>query len=122
MMIVGEGPMTKRKKKRPLSQKQRQPAQIIGVAWYTPEQWERLRSLAADADTLDDTHQDWLKNATDLVQWLKKQGFRVVKVPLDIDEWVAWCQKNGKALDGTARSEFTSQKVSERFEGSSPTS
>ena len=46
-------------------------------------------------------------------------GFHVVKVPLDVDEWVAWCQENGKALDGAARSEFTAQRVSEKYEASS---
>ena len=45
-----------------------------------------------------------------------------MKVPLDVDAWVAWCQKHGKALDGAARSEFTSQKVSEKSGASSPPS
>jgi len=86
------------------------------VAWDTPEQWKRLKSLAADADALDDTHQAWLKNASGHVRRLKQQGFEVVKVPIDVEEWVAWCQKNGKALDGAARSEFTSRKVSGKFD------
>jgi hypothetical protein len=111
--------MTKRKKKRPLSRKRTQRGLIVGVAWYTPEQWQRLKLLADDAEALDDTYQDWLKNATDQVRRLKGQGFQVVEVPIDVDEWVAWSQENGKALDGAARSEFTSRKVSDRFEASS---
>jgi hypothetical protein len=111
--------MTKRKKKRPLPREKTQCGLIVGVAWYTPEQWERLKLLADDSEALNDTHKDWLKNATGHVRWLKQQGFQVVKVPIDADEWVAWCQKNGKALDGAARSEFTSQKVSERSESPS---
>jgi hypothetical protein len=114
--------MSKRKKKPPLSRKRTQRGLIVGVAWYTPEQWARLKLLADDSDKLDDTHKDWLKNANGHVRGLKRQGFQVVKVPLDIDEWAAWCRKNGKALDGAARSEFTSQKVSDRFEASSPPS
>jgi hypothetical protein len=71
------------KKKRPLSRKRTQHGPIVGIAWYTPEQWERLKLLADDAETLDDTHKDWLKNATGHVRGLKRQGFQVVKVPLD---------------------------------------
>jgi hypothetical protein len=114
--------MTKRKKRRTLSRKKTQRGPIIGIAWYTPEQWERLKLLADDSEALDDTYNAWLKNASGHVRGLKRQGFQVVKFPLDVDAWVAWCQKNGKALDGAARSEFTSQKVSERFESSSPPS
>ena len=114
--------MTKRKKKRPLSRKRTQRKPILGVAWYTSEQWDRLKVLADDPEAMDDTHNDWLQNATGHVRGLKQQGFQVVKVPLDVGEWVAWCKKNGKELNGAARSEFTSQKVSERFETSSPPS
>lgn len=30
----------------------------IGLAWYTREAWQRLRELAADVATLDDTYED----------------------------------------------------------------
>jgi len=105
--------MTKRRIKRPASRRRPQRKPVIGIAWYTPEEWKRLKSVAADADALDDTHRDWLKNATGHLKWLSQQGFEVIKVLIDVDEWVAWCQKNGKALDGAARSEFTSLKASE---------
>jgi hypothetical protein len=111
--------MVKRKKKQSLSRKRTTQGLIVGVAWYTPEQWDRLKSLAVDAAALDDTYQDWLKNATVNLRRLKQQGYQVVKVPLEINEWVAWCQENDKALDGAARSAFTAQKVSERFGDSS---
>jgi hypothetical protein len=112
--------MTWRKNKRPLSRKRRQHGPIVGIAWYTPEQWARLKLLADDSEALDDTYKAWLKNANGHIRGLKKQGLQLVKVPLDVDEWVAWCQKKGKALDGAARSEFVSRKVSEGFEASSP--
>jgi hypothetical protein len=46
-------------------------------------------------------------------------SFQVVEMPIDIDEWVAWCQANGKALNGAARSEFASYKLSEGVGASS---
>ena len=106
--------MTKRKKKGSLSQKRMRRGVVVGVTWYTPEQFARMKSVADDADALDDTHEDWLKNAMRQVQWLKKDGFHVVEVPIDIDEWVAWCRENGHELNGEARSEYVSQKVAGR--------
>jgi len=36
---------------------------IVGVAWYAPEQWLRLRDVAADPDKLDQSYPLWLKGA-----------------------------------------------------------
>jgi hypothetical protein len=121
MIRAGGRLMAKRRKKRPSSRKRMQQGPIVGIAWYTPDQWDRLKLVADDSDALDDTHKDWLKNASGRLREFKQKGYQVVKVSIDIDEWVAWCQENGKVLNGAARSEFTSEKVSERFrESSSP--
>ncbi|MCB0179696.1 MAG: hypothetical protein KDI62_15800 [Anaerolineae bacterium] len=104
--------MTERKKKRRPARERRQRGPIVGIAWYTPEQWDRLKQVAEDADALDDTYDDWLKNASHNLQTFKKRGFHMVKVPLDVEEWMAWCQKNGNALNGGSRAQFTSMKAS----------
>jgi hypothetical protein len=107
--------MTKRNKKRSLSDEQKQQRVVIGVTWYTPEQFARMKAVADDADALDDTHADWLENAKRQVEWMKKDGFEVVEIPIDVAEWVAWCRENGHVLNGEARSEFVSQKVAGRI-------
>lgn len=112
--------MTKRKKKRALSRKRTQQGVIIGVTWYTPEQFTRMKSVAEDADGLDDTYNDWLKNASAHVRRLRKDGYQVVKVPMDVDEWVVWCQQHGKTLTGPSRSQYTSHKASTGSGLSSP--
>ena len=38
---------------------------------------------------------------------------------MDVEEWVAWCKENNKALDGSARSEFTAQKTPEMVSNAS---
>lgn len=105
--------MTKRKKKRPLSRKRQDRKPLVGIAWYTPEQFERLKEVADDPDAMDDTHNEWLINATNTMRRLKKEGHQVKKVPLDIDEWVAWCQQHDKPLTRASRSQYTSEKASE---------
>jgi hypothetical protein len=33
------------------------------VAWYHPEQWQRLREVANDVGSLERTHEEWRKLA-----------------------------------------------------------
>jgi hypothetical protein len=112
--------MAKRKKKRTLPKKQAQQRIVVGITWYTSETFSRMKTVAADADGLDDTFEDWRKNVKRLVQQLEKEGHQVVKVPIDIDEWVAWCHANDQPLNGESRSSFVSQKTSEMAEASPP--
>ena len=41
---------------------------ITGVAWYRPEQWERLREVSEDVDNLEETYEAWLKTAEHLIR------------------------------------------------------
>src|SRR6267154_1168773 len=36
---------------------------VTGVAWYRPEQWERLREVSEDVENLDETYDAWLLTA-----------------------------------------------------------
>ena len=112
--------MPKRKKKRPLIQKKKRREVVVGVTWYTSDQFAQMKSMADDAESLDDTYEEWLENATRQVQRLKNEGYQVTKVPIEVDEWVAWCQQHGKPLTGASRSGFVSQKASEGVGISSP--
>jgi hypothetical protein len=33
----------------------------VGVAWYPPEGWERIRAVAADPERLEDSYEEWLR-------------------------------------------------------------
>lgn len=112
--------MRKQSKRRRLTKNQPQRGMIVGVAWHTPEQFERLKTVADDADRLDDTYDDWLNNASRLVRKLTKQGLQVVKTPFDVDEWLAWCEESGEPLNGESRSRFTSMKTADRDKADSP--
>lgn len=111
--------MTKRVKKGRFSQGQNRRPITVGLAWYTPESFTEMKLVADDADDLDDTYEDWLKNAKRLAQKLKDEGFLVAQVPIDIPEWVAWCQENGyNELNGTTRSKYVGEKVAGKIQTS----
>jgi hypothetical protein len=84
----------------------------IGLAWYRREQWQLLRSLAADCDNLEETYDQWLTVATKTLEELRCQGVRAEKAHLDVHELSAWCHKRGCPLDAGARAAYVSEKLS----------
>jgi len=87
----------------------------IGVAWYRPEQWSLLRALSSDPEELEQTHGEWLAVATKNIEDLRKRGIEVRKMDVDVLEMAAWCQREGRPLDGEARATYVADKM--RTEG-----
>ena len=86
----------------------------IGLARYRREQWQQLRSLAADRNKLEETYDQWLTFATKRLDKLHCQGIRAEKVDLDVQELSAWCARHGCPLDADARAAYVSEKLKQR--------
>ena len=86
---------------------------VIGVAWYRREEWELLRAMAADADSLEKTYEEWLAVAEKTLRKLRQQGLELHKVDVDVTELAAWCRAQGRPLDGGARAEFARSRGEE---------
>ncbi len=103
------------KKKRPTPATPAPP--VVGVAWYRADQWQRLRSLAADAHVLHDTYAEWEAAAMERLAELRALGMLAQPVPIDIDELAQWCRERHQAMDGKARSLFVAEKVQRQSSG-----
>lgn len=106
----------KRKANKTTSFSTKDPA-ILGVAWYQSEQWPRLREVASDSENLEQNYPDWEANANEAIRNLRRAGARVERVVIDIEELVEWCGHKGRAVDSSARAEFTSEKLREKHTG-----
>jgi hypothetical protein len=85
----------------------------VGLAWYTRESWHRLVEVADDRSALDDTFEDWERQALSAFRKLQAAGANIHKVVIDIDALVAWCRAKGHKINGAARAEFASILVEE---------
>jgi hypothetical protein len=81
---------------------------VIGLGWYSREQWEALTKVVPDRSELDDTYEEWEAQATGALHMLAAQGAQSVKVQIDVQELVAWCQRMGCPANGAARADFVS--------------
>ncbi len=88
---------------------------ILGVAWYTHEQYERLLELANDRDNIEDTYERWQATAEKMMVKLSKPGVLPRKVHIDVEELVAWCKAHNRPVDGAARTVFVADKVEEEI-------
>lgn len=84
---------------------------VLGIAWFRPDQWELLRSLAADPDVLEPTHGEWEKLAKKMIKDLARQGILARKVDIDVHRLRAWCIAQQRALDASARAAYATERL-----------
>jgi hypothetical protein len=61
----------------------------VGLAWFTREQWQRLTEVVDDRNELDDTFEQWERNALAALYKLESQGHSVRKVMVDVETLAA---------------------------------
>jgi hypothetical protein len=88
-------------------------ATVMGVAWYRPEQWDRLLEISSDRAELEDTYDEWKAVAEGNLGNLAQHGYKLCKVEIDVEELFNWCNSQKRAVDGDARTEFTVMKLRE---------
>jgi hypothetical protein len=88
---------------------------VLGIAWYKEAQWDRLREVCTDGDSLEVTFEQWFANATKTIPILaRKAGLplsSIVKVVVDVDEFLAWCKVRQCEPDGSARVCYVTERV-----------
>ena len=83
----------------------------VGIAWYQPDQWQRLLTVSVDKDKLEETYNEWIKEAERVIKELRRQGLYIIKVDVNIEELVAWCRKKKIPVNGEARSMYAAYKL-----------
>ena len=79
---------------------------IMGVNWYRPEQWDRLREISADKETFATTYDASLVDWEKKIQQLEAQGMRPVKVEVDVEALLTWCTTQGLAVTPETWTQF----------------
>jgi len=90
---------------------------VTAAAWYRKAQWDRLLEVSTDRDKLEDTYEEWVETAEDAIRRLRRQGVTIVKVDVDVEELLAWCQAQSRPVDGEARAEYAATRLRERRHG-----
>jgi HD superfamily phosphodiesterase len=86
---------------------------VMGVTWYHPEQWERLREIVEDKENFDKTYEESVLDSENKIKQLEAQGMRPVKVEVDVEEMLTWCSAQGLSVTPETRTKFMMTKLRE---------
>ena len=89
---------------------------MVGIAFYTPETYARLLREADDRDGLHENYSDWLRDFKKMEKKLKKEGFAVTPVPVNLDQLRLWCLLRQLPNNGASRSRWV-QEEGPKFSG-----
>ena len=79
---------------------------IYSFAWFQPEEWQKLKETVDDPETLDDSYQEWRKNAEETISEIRAAGHKVQKTSIKISKLLDWCASKGYKPNSKARSEY----------------
>jgi hypothetical protein len=82
--------------------------QAVGIAWYSKENYLRLRSLFEDGDKLHPTFGEWREAALSTKKRIEQDGGVVYCVDIDPETFVAWCKAEKMGLNAEARNKYAS--------------
>ncbi len=86
---------------------------ILAVCWFDKEQWQLLAKV--DPEGVDGSYEEWRKKASKTIAELRSRGQMVVKVQVNVSEFLEWCQERGLEPDSSARSRYASFLAQKRY-------
>ena len=87
---------------------------VLGMAWYTRDQWELLTELVPDRTALDDTYEEWKDGAERAFAGLEAGGLAPILVWIDVEELQAWCSARGVPNTAEARTDYVTHLLRTR--------
>ena len=91
--------------------KKKTQSSVVGVTWYTEENWERVKATATDPERFEATYAEWNSMAVEALADIKRAGVNAVKFFVIHDELLSWCRLHSKPNDAASRAEFVSEKL-----------
>lgn len=85
---------------------QDQRASAVGIPWYAPQSYARIREVMLDGADFPATYEEWLKSAEKVVESCKRRGTVPVKANIDPTTFSEWCIARGMQRDRRARVTF----------------
>jgi hypothetical protein len=86
---------------------------VMGVTWYRSEQWHLLQEISEDKEHFDKTYEESLVDSENKIKYLEAQGYRPVKVEVDVEEMLKWCTTQRLSVTPETRTKFMMSKLRE---------
>ena len=83
---------------------------VIAIGWYSLRDWQLLKRVAADSESLHATYREWVDEVERTIAAFRDAGTTVGKLEVDVEELQQWCRE--RSLENTAanRATFIAEK------------
>ena len=89
----------------------------VALPWYRAEDYTALRTGLTDGGKLPDRYETWQLATEQVEQVVERSGVKVVRVTIEPDAFLAWCERIGLVSDGAARSRYATEILETRETG-----
>jgi hypothetical protein len=79
---------------------------VVGVAWFSRDEWLKLVDVVPDRSELDDTFEQWEQSAEGAAAMLRGRGIAIKKVMIEVEALMAWCREHKRQPNGPARADY----------------
>ena len=86
----------------------------FSLCWFDKEQWELLAKI--DPEGVDDSYEEWRKNANKAISDFSTNGQNLVKVSIKVAELQEWCKNKEVEPNSSSRAEFAAMLAQQRHE------
>lgn len=83
----------------------------MGVCWYGPVEWERVKATATDPEVFENSFAEWEAMATEALSGEFFTSVDIAKVIISPDEFFAWCHLRAKVNHATTRAEYVAEQL-----------
>lgn len=86
---------------------------ICSIPYYRKDQYDRLREVSIDKETFSISYEEMMIITESKHKEMENKGFEVVKIDVDIEELIEWCNSRSVTLNPESRTKFTLEKLKE---------
>lgn len=85
----------------------------VALPWYRAEHYTGLRASLADGAKLPERYETWQLSTEQVEQVVQRSGVEVVRVDIEPDAFLAWCDCAGLPSDGAARNRYAAEIIAD---------
>lgn len=86
----------------------------VGIFSVRADQWDQFLEMMVDSSDNFSTWERWRIQVDETKLKVAKNGFEVVEIEVDLNEFSAWCAHEDLELNGPARSRYASEMLRKR--------
>jgi len=87
---------------------------VYGLCWYQEDQWTRLLEISEDSGELEETYEEWKRNAHKTIQEIQATGTKIKKIKINLEHLLAWCNEKRLPVNGASRAEYVSYVLQQK--------